>query len=75
MKTIYQKIALVLALGFFAQIISFAVFYRHVVTNRVISEINYQENKRQSIMQEAIDNVQKSHKKPDRLEKVMDTNF
>lgn len=72
MKTIYQKIALVLGLGFLVQIISFAVFYRHTVTNSVISEINYQENKRQSIMQQAIDNVKKSHKKPDRLEKVME---
>lgn len=72
MKTIYQKIALVLGLGFLIQIISFALFYRHIVADRVISEINYQENKRQSIMQQAIDSVQKSHKKPDKLEKVME---
>ena len=71
MKTIYQKIALVLALGFFAQIISFGIFYKHVIANRVLSEINYQENKRQSIMQDAIDTVQKFHKKSDRLEKAM----
>ncbi|MCH5138244.1 HAMP domain-containing histidine kinase [Clostridiaceae bacterium UIB06] len=72
MKNIYQKIALLLAFGFFVQLISFAIFYRHVVTNRVISEINYQENKRQVVLQEAIDSVQKYHKKTSKLEKAMD---
>lgn len=72
MKAIYQKIALVLGLGFLIQIICFALFYRHVIANRIISEINYQENKRQSIMQQAIDNVQKFHTKSDRLQKAME---
>ncbi|WPC44259.1 HAMP domain-containing sensor histidine kinase [Clostridium sp. JS66] len=72
MKNIYQKIALLLAFGFFIQLISFAIFYRQVVINRVITEINYQENRRQSILQKAIDDVQKYRKKTDKLEKVMD---
>ncbi|EET87669.1 hypothetical protein CcarbDRAFT_1847 [Clostridium carboxidivorans P7] len=63
MKNIYQKIALLLAFGFFVQLISFAIFYRQVVINRVITEINYQENRRQSILQKAIDDVQKYRKK------------
>lgn len=72
MKNIYQKIALLLALGFFVQLISFAIFYRQVVINRAIAEINYQENRRQSVLQKAIDDVQKYRKKTDKLEKVMD---
>ncbi|WML33094.1 HAMP domain-containing sensor histidine kinase [Clostridium sp. OS1-26] len=72
MKTLYQKIGVVLTLGFILQIISFGVFYKHVVTNRVISEINYQEKKRQTVMQEAIADVQKVHKRQDKLEKSVE---
>jgi signal transduction histidine kinase len=71
MKTIYQKIAMLLFLGFFAQIILFGIFYKHVVTDKVITEVNYQENKRQSIMEQVIDKIQNTINKPKRITNML----
>lgn len=71
MKTIYQKISLILFLGFLCQMFLFGIFYKHVVTNRIITEINYQENKRQIIIDDIIDQIQKNIKKPDKCKKII----
>jgi len=73
MKSIYQKITAILLISFIIQIILIGAFYRQVVVKRIIAEINQQENKRQVILQEAIDAVQKYPVKPERAEKTLNT--
>lgn len=65
MKSIYQKISLILIIGFLVQIILIATFYRQVIVNHIIADINQQENKRQDILQQAMDVVQKYPNKPE----------
>lgn len=73
MKSIYQKITAILLIGFIVQIILIGAFYRQVVVKRIITEINQQENKRQVILQEAVNAVQKYPLRPERAEKTLST--
>ena len=67
MKSIYHRITIVLFLGFIIQIVLVGTFYRQVLVRHVISEINQQENKRQSILQEAMGLTQKYQTRADKL--------
>lgn len=65
MKSIYQKLTLILVAGFIIEILLIGMFYRNVVLKQIVTEINLQENNRQTIMQKAVDVVQKFPNKPE----------
>ena len=72
MKSIYEKIIIVLILGFVIQVVLAGVFYRQVALKKVIVEINAQEDKRRSIMEEATIAAQKLSIRAERAEKTLD---
>lgn len=82
MKSIYQRIGLILVIGLIIQIVLIGVFYQQLIVKKIITEINSQEERRQYVLQEAIQSVQKYGKNIDKLKKNLnqvsdkyDTNF
>jgi len=71
MKGIYEKITVILVVGFLVQVALIVVFYNQVAVKRIISVINEQENIRQSIMNNASVNIQKFNSKGGRAEKFL----
>lgn len=72
MKSIYQKLIFILVIAFVLQIGLYAVFYNRILVNRVISEINDQETKRQEILQQGIKIAQKYPNKPGKTQVALD---
>jgi signal transduction histidine kinase len=72
MKSIYQKLTLILVIAFILQIGLYTVFYNRVLVNRTISEINNQEAKRQEILQQGITIAQKYPNRPLRTQTALD---
>jgi len=68
MKSIYEKITVVLVLGFIAQIVLILIFYNQVAVKQIISGINEQESKRSIIMQEAVKGMQRANNKGERID-------
>ena len=73
MKSIYEKITLILIIGFVLQIALFGVFYKHVVVNHVIAEINQQEEMRHEILQQVSVVVQKNMYNSNGVQQVLDS--
>jgi len=71
MKSIYEKITVVLVLGFIAQIVLILLFYNQVAVKQIISGINEQESKRSLIMQEAVKGMQRVNIKGERIDKFL----
>lgn len=72
MKSIYQKLTFILVIAFVFQIGLYAVFYNRILVNRVISEINDQETKRQEILQQGIKIAQRYPNKPEKTQAALD---
>jgi signal transduction histidine kinase len=72
MKSIYQKISIILFIGFLIQIILIGTFYRQVIEKHIIADINQQENKRQTILQQAMEVVQKYEDRPEKAKNQLD---
>lgn len=72
MKSIYQKLTLILVIAFVLQIGLYAVFYNRILVNRVITEINDQETKRQEILQQGIKIAQRYPNKPEKTQTALD---
>lgn len=72
MKSIYQKLIFILVIAFVFQIGLYAIFYNRILVNRVISEINNQEAKRQEILQQGIKIAQKYPNKPEKTQAALD---
>lgn len=68
MKSIYEKITVVLVLGFLIQVALLLVFYNQVAVKRIISVINEQENIRQTIMTEASISMQRLNNRGGRVD-------
>lgn len=72
MKSIYQKLTLILVIAFILQIGLYTVFYNRILANRIISEINNQEAKRQEILQQGITIAQRYTNRPAATQKRLD---
>jgi len=71
MKSIYEKITVVLIIGFLVQVALIMVFYNQVAVKRIISVINEQENIRQTIMRDACMNMQRLNNRGGRIDKFL----
>lgn len=72
MRSIYQKIIVVLVGGFIIQATLVGFFYKQVVIKKLINQVNYQVDRSESVLQEAIQLVQTNLKNKVKLSKAMD---
>lgn len=74
MKSILNRISLILILSFIVQVGAVSLFYRHVVVNRIITEINEQESNRQLILRQVIQELEKVIDQPEKVHAVLNRN-
>lgn len=72
MKSIYQKLILILVMAFVLQIALYTVFYNRVIVKRIVAEINDQETKRQEILQQGLAIAQKYSTRPEKTQKSLE---
>lgn len=71
MNSIYKKISLVLIASFVAEIFIVGLFYRQVVVSKVLVEINKEGDKRQYLLKEITNKMQKTKNDIAGMEKII----
>lgn len=71
MNSIYKKISLVLIISFILEIFIVGLFYRQVVVSKVLVEINKEGDKRQYLLKEITNKMQKTKNDMAGMEKII----